>query len=458
MQALSVGQTVSFQVNGRAGMLANGCPSVVQLLWQNEPGVQATNMVANVAGKYLKGARPMRNRTLRAVADNDPAQQAMQTLNAQWYNAVVSNCGLDASTFQLIQGADPIGSTSEQLWNILDVVPPLSISNYYNPAQSNVFSSDYGAVVNNLVPQNSNSFQNHMGDYYSQWMTYLQAQTTLPTGGVLALFQTWSAIHMPPNQAQQCYTDYQQVAQGVVPVAVSMWLAAGGASAQKAYNGTISQLQSQLQSAPSKAFTVDSSTETSDISHTWAQVQTSGFLDFFSGDASGQYDSLSTAISSAGLTISANFQKLLTFSAGPLSKASTDPILSQYQPWYNSAALNLAYQTQDNTVWQQGHPTWADTFGPAGNMLRTTSALVVVDGITITMTSNVGFSQSQQSQFTAAASAGFWPFFEAQGSGGWSHSFKFDEQGNVTITSTCPAGNPNILGAIVTPIGGVMML
>lgn len=460
MQSLQVGQTVSFAVNGSAGMLANGCPSMVQLLWDNAAVAEATNTIANTAGKLLKGARPQRRAMPGALlsAATDPASQAMQTLNAQWYNAIVTGCGLDPATFQLVQGAAPLGTTSEQLWNVFDVVPPLSVSNYYNPSQGNVFSSDYGAVINNLIPQNSNAFQNDMGDYYSAWTTYLQAQTSLPAGGVLELFQTWSAIHMSPNQAQTCYTDYQQVAQGVIPTAVSMWIKAGGMAAQKAYNATIAQLKTQIPSAPSKTVSVNSSTASSDISHTWAKAEASGFFDIFGGGGSTSYDQLTMAMSQAGISITASFGNLLTFTAAPLAKLSTDPILSQYQPWYSSAALNLAYQTPDNTVWNHTHPTWADTFGPTGNMLRTTSSLVIVDGITISMTSNVGFSSSQQTAFQAAASGGIWPFFEASASGGWSHDVSFDTAGNVTVKSTCPAGNPNILGAIVTPIGGVLML
>ena len=142
---------------------------------------------------------------------------------------------------------------------------------------------------------------------------------------------------------------------------------------------------------------------------------------------------------------------LVTFTAGPLAKPSTDPILSQYQPWYSSAAFNLAYQN-NNTVWNTNPPTWANTFGSNGDIQRTCSSLIVVDGITVNMTSNAGFSSSQQTQFQAAASVGYWPFFKASGSGGWSHDVNFDSNGNVTVKSTCPTGNPNILGVIVTPI------
>ncbi|MGI4734862.1 MAG: hypothetical protein ACRYG7_06730 [Janthinobacterium lividum] len=464
VQDLAPGETVVFAINGQAGQLGNGCPALVQALWDNAPARAAANVKTNAISKLLKAdRRPARKaQTTRAVAaaTDDPGQQAMQKLTAQWYNAVVGGLGLDTNTFQLVQGVEPLGTTSETLWNIFDAVPPLSVTSYYNSGQSNVFSSDYGAVLANLIPQNSNSFQNDMGDYYSQWTTYLATNPAMPaTGGILQLFQNWSQMHMPPDQAQQCYTDYQQISQGTVPAAMTMWLAAGGATgAQKAYNATINQLKSALQSTSGKSFTMDSATASSDLSQTWAQADTSGYFDFFSGDASGQYSSLSQQMTSAGITIEADFQRVVTFTAAPLAKVSTDPILSQYQPWYSSAALNMAYQTPDNTVWRPTHPNWNDTFGPSGNMLRTTSALVVVDGVTITTTANTQFSSSDQQQFQAAVSGGFFPFFEASASGGWSHQATFSSSGAVTITSKSMLGNPIVLGASVTPIGGVLLL
>jgi hypothetical protein len=383
----------------------------------------------------------------------------MNTLNAQWYNAVVSGCHLDPSTFQLVQGNTPLGSTSETLWNMVDVVPPLSISNFFNPSQGNVFSTDYGALVMNLKEQNANKFQNDMSDYYSQWRAYLKTSPAIPQGGIITLFTNWSQLNMPPDQAQQCLTDYQQISQGVVPAAVQMWLNAGGSTGgTKAYNATINQLQSALQAAPSASFSLNTSTASSDISHSWAQAEGGFLFDLFEFGGEGSYDNLSQTLVESGLSISVQFQRVVTFSLAPLSKVSTDPILSNYQPWYSSAALNLAYQNNNNIVWNNTPPTWDNTFGASGNMLRTTSALVVVDGITINTMSTSSISTSDQTTVKTAAEGGFWPFFEAEGSGGWSQSVSFDSEGMMTVSSTCPAGNPQILGAIVTPIGGVLML
>jgi hypothetical protein len=81
------------------------------------------------------------------------AQTAMNTLSAQWYNAVTHGCGLSVDQFQLMQGAMPVGATSENLWNIFDSVPPLTATTYYNPAQLNKLSQDYCGIISALIPQ-----------------------------------------------------------------------------------------------------------------------------------------------------------------------------------------------------------------------------------------------------------------------------------------------------------------
>jgi hypothetical protein len=392
-----------------------------------------------------------------AAQTSSSSQQAMETLTAQWYNAVVTGCGLDRSEFQLFQGNVAIPPTSEFLWNIFDVVPPASVSNYYNPSQANVFSSDYGAVINNLEPQNAHAFVVALGDYYSQWDVYLATRPPMPQGGIFQLFKDWAKVSIPePGQVQQCVTAYRQVSQGVVPAAVEMWADAGGFGTQKAYNTTIEQLKLALQGVAGKSVSMNSDTQSRTVSDTWAEGEVGGWYDMFAGKAGGEWDNFTTSLTKAGVEISANFTHFVTFSAGPLAKASQDPILKAYQPWYWEPALNLAYQHNDNTVWKHSAPTWTDTFGEHGNMLRTTSALVVVDGVNISITSAASFDSTQQTLIKANASAGFWPFFEASVSGGWENEVDFDDHGRITATSQAPTGNPQVLGAIVTPIANTL--
>ncbi len=81
------------------------------------------------------------------------AQDAMKALTAQFYNATAAGCKLDPSRFQLFQAHTPLGTTSRDLWNIFDSIPPQSISTCYDPSRLNRFSQTYGAVVAHLNPQ-----------------------------------------------------------------------------------------------------------------------------------------------------------------------------------------------------------------------------------------------------------------------------------------------------------------
>jgi hypothetical protein len=411
-----------------------------------------TNMQTGKLFRRAEKAAAVHARALQG--DGSQAQQVMSTLNAQWFNAVVSGCGLDPTKFQLVQGHSPVDQTSESLWNIADVVPPLSVGHYFNPSQLNVFSTNYGGVITNLLPPDDEDFQNNMGDYYSQWDNYRKTVTALPQGGMLALFYNWSQLNMPPIQAEQCYADYQEIAEGVVPVALDMWRKAGEG---RPYNNTISALKSELSKAQPKSFKLVTATQTSDVAHSWAQVEAAGIFDFFEGGGGSSYDQMTTSISESGLVIDVKFDRLVTFPLAPLSRTSDDPILAKYLPWFSSAALNLAFSNNTDLVWPRNKPPhWNDTFGPNGNMLRSTSALIVVDGVHMTLTCDANLSSEQKSEFKTAAEGGFFPFFEAEGSGGWTHDVTFDSNSGLTIKSDCDVNNPNILGVIVSSIGEVI--
>ncbi|WP_281990575.1 hypothetical protein [Aquimarina aggregata] len=385
------------------------------------------------------------------------AGKAMGTLTKQWYNAVVAGLSLSPKNFQLYQGTQSIGSTSEYIWKILDAIPPASVNNYYDPNQSNNFSQDYQAVIGNLKPISDNSFQNCMGDYYNEWMTYLKsadapADIFESADKMSTAFKKWALINAP-SQSGCVSSLISSFYNDIVTIANAMFASAQADDKGYAYNVTIADLNNAITTAPAKKFTMNSKTESSSISHTWAEASTSVFFDIFSFGGGGTFDKLSTQATSAGLDISASFKHVTTLPGGPLAKPSNDPILSSYKPWYNSAAFGRAYGTEDNTVWKNGAPSWETTFGPDGNMQRVTSALVVVDGIDITITSETSYSSEDQKTITAQVKAGVWPFFSASGSGGSSTNVTFSDSGAMTITITNPAGNPQLIGVLVTDTG-----
>lgn len=377
--------------------------------------------------------------------------QAMDTLTAQWYNAVVTGLGLSPDQFQLYQGPNSAMNTSQDMWNLFNAVPPASINNYYNPSQVNNFASDYGLILSALVPSSNSSFQNCMGDYYSKWTSYFSDHDpkTWDAQGVSDLFSSW-AMRNAPGQAG-CVTGLTNIYINPINIAVNKF---ASAKEQYAWNKTVDAMKSALAGGASKSFSMNSQTASSDVEHTWANGRTSFFFDIFSFGGGGGYDQLTTKTSSAGLKIDAQFDKVTTFTAGPLAANDpNNPVLSDYSAWYESAALAKAYTTKDNTVWdKQSSTTWDKAFGSNGFLLRTTSSIVVADGITIKMTSNASYSSSERTEILAAAKVGIWPFFSASGGGGSTTDIKFNDDGSFTATTTIALGNPQILGILQSPI------
>jgi hypothetical protein len=440
------GDTERIPVNNQDVTVGNRGPSRIQLLY-----VTATSTYPTGRTELAVLDRTKESGTLVG----DSAQDAMKKLTAQYYNAVVAGCQLSEKNFQLYQSHLPLGKTSQDLWKIFDVIPPLSVNQYFNPGRFNIFSQNYGGVINHLNPQNGDKFQSAMGDYYAMWVNYLKTDPKIPAGGILALFRNWAELHMPPDKAQLCITLYQQLAQDTIVVAVQHWIDMQTASSNPgvaAFDQTMDDLLHALEGAEPQAFALNSETESSDISHTWAQAEVGGVLDFFWGGGSSSYSKWTEQITTSGVTVKFGFDKLVTFAAGPLYQPSDDPILSGYTPWYVGKALSIGYHHNDNTVWQHGAPTWADTFGPDGDLQRFCAALVVVDGITVKTESSASIATGEQEKFKTAISGGFFPFFEASGSGGWEHETTFNDNGSFTIESSCPTGNPQVLGVIVSDI------
>ncbi|MFO7593658.1 MAG: hypothetical protein R6X15_06405 [Pseudomonadota bacterium] len=381
-------------------------------------------------------------------------QRAMETLTAQWYNAVVGQAGFDRNTFQLVQGSQVIGSTTEKLWQFFDTVPPLTVTNYYNPTSFNSFSKDYGGVIINLIPQGGDELQQKMGDYYSQWLDYAKKNADYS----IKAFQQW-AMGVDPSNAPDWISLYRTLFDGAIFQAQQAWdnmLHASTNPGVCAYAKTISDLNNALISSKSVSIHMDSSTESSNITNTWTEGEIAGFFESFFGGGESSYSSLSEKLATSSLEIDATFSNLVTFPASPLSSPSQDSILSKYTPWYSSEALNIAYKNNNNRVWKHGAPTWEGTFGANGDMTRMCGALIVVDGIDISITSSASFSSDEQQHFEAAAGAGFFPFFEAEAAHGWSSHTTFNDKGNATMTAKSPTGNPQVLGVIVSPIAEVL--
>lgn len=381
--------------------------------------------------------------------------EAMQTLTAQWYNTMVTGLGLSDQQFQLYQGPNSLVTTSQDMWNMFNAVPPKAVnSNYLDPSQSNSFAPDYNLILTALVASSDSDFRNCMGDYYGQWADYFAKNplSTVDAKSVSGLFQKWAIMNAPGKAG--CITALTKIFIDPINVANNMF---GSANGSYPWNNDVDALTSALAGGGSKSFTMNSNIQSSDVKHTWAGGTTSMFFNIFSLGGSASYDSLSTKATSAGINITANFEKVTTFAAGPYAQADpNNPILSKYAPWYSSAVMAKAYTNKNNTVWnKESAINWETAFGANGFLQRMTTALVAADGITITMSSTASYNSLEQTQIQAAAKGGFWPFFSGSGGSGSNTTVTFGDSGAFTSKTTIGLGNPQCLGILQTPISNL---
>ena len=319
---------------------------------------------------------------------------SVENLTAQWYDAVVQACRLDPSSFQLVQGSMVVGDFSSSLWKIFDAIPPDSINHLFNPAQTNQFSAQYGALLTVLKPN------------------------------------------------------------GVVEPALDLWNESGGFGAEKAYNVTIEDLQTKIKRAPSVSFSTKMESDTvPQGSRSWAKgkqdlssaLSEIAFLGF-------AVSALEDFAASGSVSVDVKFEHIMTFPGAPLAKKSSfEPILQQFKPWYVSTVLSRAFNSHQ--AWKQPRD-YKQYFGKDGSMLRVASSLVVVDGITSKVSAAASLSDDKDSEFRIhLPESGFFPFLglnvsEAEGSA----TIVTEEPGRETVILESPVGIPLILGVNVTPI------
>jgi len=374
-----------------------------------------------------------------------------ETLTKQWYDAVVKACKLDPAHFQLAQGNMGIGMLSEDIWNVLNAIPPKSSSIFYDPSQYNLFSQGYSGVISQLIPKDNGALQNAMGEQaYGEWINYSKQTHDISKEA----FKTWVMLNYP-GQTEEWYGVYEDTWNHPVMLAQQALIDVRNEPNKDcfAYEKTIATLKySLLTSSRSHSVLMDSTNAWLGKTNSWTESHSASFHGFFKADGDSLYSGTAQKLVQSKLTAKATFQRLVNFAAGPLAVASKDQTLKKYTPWYNSAALNIGYQSKNNLVWKLGQPDWESTFGPKGNMQRVCSALIVVDGVEVTVTSDAIFSPEEQVEVKSRATAGFFPFFNENEPGSLLNTVSFDATGKGTMSSRSPLGNPTIIGVMVYPI------
>lgn len=378
---------------------------------------------------------------------------AMKNLTSQYYNAIVTQLKLSDQQFQLAQGNVAVGTTSQNVWNLMDAIPPSSIVNKWTGGGGNTLSSQYGALITRIQDTATNALQAALGDYWIDWQTYLRAHPPTADKTIIEVYTGWAySCGMPPDQANRTVGLFQAAMNGPVTQANCAWAAAGGQTGIKAYTQTVEIIDTIISGAPGGTVTLNTQTQSSDTSHSWAKGGIEGFFEAFFGSGQSSYDSVSSLVIDSQLDFKISFEHVSTVPVTPLSKGTVTAGPNTYKPWYVPSALGLAYANNNNNTWQAGTPDWTTFFGPKGVLPRATISMIVVDGISINITSAKSINESSRTEIEATFKAGFFPFFSISGSGGWDTSSSFTDNGVLNVTSSCKVGNPQVLGIMQSPI------
>lgn len=396
------------------------------------------------------------------MTDTTTVAQVSTRLVSQWFNVLTAALSLPRDQFQLAQGAVAVGATSESLWAMFDSVPPPSINHLYDPDQHNVLSSGYGAVINNLWPQwrdQPDALAAVRARYPLPWSEYLAPSAAkalavaapAPDGGALSrLLAPLVASH-----AKLAATAAAPTAADPVVTAVDRWYAAGGAAGPKAYGGTVETLRAALAIAPSVTVTLDTSTETTDVSDSWAGGAVAAPP---ADDVAPALTSAAGALASSRVQIRASYSALTLFRAPPLSAPSTEPSLLGMPAWFTPEALALAVAHPDATVWKPGAPQWSTMFGADGSLQRACTALLVADGSDVEMTLTEPAASAVQALLAGAGDATPLLPFVGCPSGPASMAPSAAGDGTWRVTASSPRGAPFVLGVYVTPIAAAFPL
>lgn len=369
----------------------------------------------------------------------------LSTLQNKWYNALAAAVGGNAD-FQIIQpnATLPPLATNDLLWHHFNNIPPKSLTSNLTLSGGNQLYSDYMSVLSQLSSNALTNFQNTLGSYYPLWQQYLAGLNPLPTPQTLpSTFYQWALVNAPTIAGPGRSAYQAALLDPIFQAQTMVGNTAGFVNNTPNFTQTLQNLFQQVPAGSSLSLSFDSDTASGDVTHTWAAGGGDSLFGIF-GSSSESSDQLTQVFSSSRVTVEASFQHAITFVADPPGPPNG---------WYSSAALSNAHSSQGGgTPWSSNaSPNWNSTFGPNGNMQQFVGSLIVVDGMSVTVTSYASYSSDQQTTITHSSSGGFWPFYWGGGSSTYTNHVSFNSASNLVYTMSSPASCPMIIGANVLP-------
>lgn len=388
---------------------------------------------------------------VKAMSDSNTAQ-IVQDLSAKWRNYLSDQMGLDKTTFQLAQGCLGLQTSDNSgLFLMADAVPPSSAVGYYDATSMKRRSSAYSLLLGALLPEvGANALRTALGNYYTQWYQWSQANAPVKGDTVSSRLDQWGMVASidPGTIAKGKSAIMQAQNSELVRAQTNMWTNPSQFQQQFApagqpltslfiYSDTVDVATAAINSGESMTLDFDASTASSSVSSTFAEGSASGFYSIFSGGASGSFNQIDSNAASSNFTIT-----------GRIGKYATVPVSAG--GWYDSAEVSRAVGGRnDNTIWDPSASSgsYDSFFGqPDGMLAAYVSELVLVSDYQITVTSKATYSQEDYQQIKTQATFGIWPFFSASADATHTTDVKLNSDGTLSTTFSLNKGLIQIWG------------
>lgn len=369
-------------------------------------------------------------------------------LNLQdgWYNGLIQGLGQSQDSFQIIQPAPPIASgtaANPTFWAYYNNIPPKTLTAQFVASGGNQFYNNYRGLLSALVPSRNIDVKADIGaENFAAWQAYVQTQPAPSMNQIPTMFRNW-AMFNAPSVANIGSSDYAAILLDPIATAQNeltlVYTTPQGLPINFDWQLNYADLVNQLASAPSRSFSFDSNTMNTNVSSSWAGSSKSGFFGLWGGSSS--TSTLSEQFASSRIQVNASFEHILVLPNTPGA-------------WYYSSAMGLAFANQTGNPWSgQSSINWNNTFGKDGNMQYFAANVIVASGMSITITSNAKYSSLDQQTITSSGSSGFWPFYSGDSGSTSTNRVTFNEEGNMTITTSSIPGVPVVLGVNVLSAG-----
>jgi hypothetical protein len=358
---------------------------------------------------------------------------AVTGITNAWYNQLCSKLNLPVGNFQLTL---PVGipASDEALWGYLNLIPPPTLKfNYWYYSQP-AFFNQYAAIVDQLQVHDS-SFQKDIGKAaYAKWNSYLKDLPQPPPVNTLpTVWLQWAMVHAPTvaNIGRTNLSCQLLIKSALAPLAAYQ----GADAKQPGFSPTLASLTTTLQASPAANFSFSISDADPDISNSWAPGNDPSLFGIYTGSWCGFLINQKFAQSSITMSVSFEHFALVTVTPGD---------------WYNSGLLNLAFASRSTPPWASA-TGWEAYFGANGSFNYAIGAVLAVDGISLTLTSDANFTCEEQAIIKSQAGAGYWPLYGGQLSPIITNEISFDS-GIMTFKCNSESGRPILLGNHVVKI------